>query len=109
MFKKLKKGLLAGTIFSAAANLNGCVYGPPPDSSAIVPEKNTITTTQPKQTENEEYDPSDNQNADVYGPPEMFNSEPEEPEVTEEYDPDDNMNAAVYGPPEMFGIETEEE
>ncbi len=109
MFKKLKKGLLAGTIFSAAANLNACVYGPPPDSSAIVPEKNTITTTQPKQTENEEYDPSDNQNADVYGPPEMFNSEPEEPEVTEEYDPDDNMNAAVYGPPEMFGIETEEE
>ena len=107
MFKKLKKGLLAGTIFSAAANLNACVYGPPPNSSAIVPEKNTITTTQPEQTE--EFDPSDNQNADVYGPPEMFNTEPDEPEVTEEFDPDDNMNAAVYGPPEMFGIETEEE
>ena len=96
MFKKLKKGLLAGTIFSAAANLNACVYGPPPNSSAIVPEKNTITTTQPEQTE--EFDPSDNQNA-----------EPDEPEVTEEFDPDDNMNAAVYGPPEIFGIETEEE
>ena len=43
--KMNKKAVVAAAVFSAAMNLSACAYGPP-------------------------YDPSDNRNADVYGPPE---------------------------------------
>ncbi|MBR1750186.1 MAG: hypothetical protein IJ740_04755 [Ruminococcus sp.] len=124
MFKKLKKGILAGTIFSAAANMHACVYGPPPDSvdNSIVKsdqgssqkdmKQTTTTATSAKETE---FDPSENQNEDVYGPPEMFGlyggddddpSSEEEPidesDTKPEFDPSENENAAVYGPPEWF-------
>jgi hypothetical protein len=109
MFKKIKKILTVGTVFTAAANLNACAYGPPPDS--IRPDKNTDTTTvktteyDPSENENpavygppEYFDPSSNQNGDVYGPPEDFGfSEPEE-----DFDPSLNENRCVYGPPEMM-------
>lgn len=40
-----KKAMIAAAVFSAALNLSACAYGPP-------------------------YDPADNRNVDVYGPPE---------------------------------------
>lgn len=123
MFKKLKKGILAGTIFSTAANMNACVYGPPPESvhsDVIKTDRvgtqeetskavdDTTTTTTAKETD---FDPSENQNEDVYGPPEWFGGEPDEPEESDdtaqseqrqEFDPSGNENACVYGPPEWF-------
>ena len=30
--RKLRKTALAAAVFSACMNMNGCVYGPPPDS-----------------------------------------------------------------------------
>ena len=32
--KKRQKGCVAALLFSAAMNLNGCIYGPPPESEA---------------------------------------------------------------------------
>ena len=85
MFKKLKKGLLAGTIFSTAANMHACVYGPPPSS----------------------YDAESNENAVLYGPPEEIqtyddsDSSKESTTTTtkqqDSYDPKDNQNEDVYG------------
>lgn len=121
MFKKLKKLILGGTIFSTAANMHACVYGPPESlglnqSSDIKTyddsqnEKPSATTTTTR------FKPEDNENEDVYGPPEFFGAEPEEPDDPEEpeeessapvdsFDPEDNLNVCVYGPPEMFGGE----
>ena len=59
---------VAGVAFFAANNIQPSVYGPP-----------------------EWYDPSYNQNDDVYGPP--------GPDI---FNPDDNETPAVYGPPEWF-------
>ena len=57
--------ILAGTILATAVILPGCnevpaVYGPPPDDP--------------------EYDPSNNVNEDVYGPPVIEEEEPAEEE-----------------------------
>ena len=35
MKKEVKKAVVAGAIFSAALNLNGCVYGPPQSESFL--------------------------------------------------------------------------
>ena len=35
MKKEVKKAVVAGAIFSAALNLNGCVYGPPQSDSFL--------------------------------------------------------------------------
>lgn len=73
--------LCAGALtdFSPSGNINVCVYDGP---------------------EIESYDPANNQNGDVYGPPEWFD---------DDYDPDGNENAAVYGPPEWFTDEEDAE
>jgi len=84
---------VAGVAFFAANNIQPSVYGPP-----------------------EWYDPSYNQNDDVYGPPgpDIFNPDDNEtPTVNvygppewlndpDEYDPEINLNEDVYGPPEWF-------
>ena len=122
MFKKLKKGLLAGTIFSTAANMNACVYGPPPDStqssviktdpamSQVETSKAADDTTTTTTAKTDDFDPSENQNEDVYGPPEWFGGEPDEPEESDDdtaqsgertdSDSSGNENASVYGQPE---------
>ena len=82
--------VIAGVAATAAIclNLNGCVYGP-------------------------EVPPSDNQNPDVYGPPESMvqvdetdpADEAEDTKITvdeSEFSTDDNENPTVYGPPEDF-------
>ena len=70
--KKSKNTLLAALAFSAAINLNGCVYGPP-------------------------FDPSDNANQNAYGPPPSgyLESAPDD----ESYDPSDNLVQGAYGAP----------
>lgn len=84
--------VIAGVVTTAAIclNVNGCVYGP------AVP-------------------PSDNQNADVYGPPESMIGvdDPDESETsvteTTAFSADDNENPTVYGPPEDVVDEDETE
>ena len=77
--KKSKNTLLAALAFSAAINLNGCVYGPP-------------------------FDPSNNANQNAYGPPPSGYLESELNDAS--YDPSDNIEAGVYGAPvEEWGIE----
>ncbi len=40
-----RKKLLTAVLFSAALNLNGCVYGPPPDEEMYTPPTSEITET----------------------------------------------------------------
>ena len=66
------------------------------------------------------FDPGDNENEDVYGPPEMFglSPDPEEPEedidAPEDFDPDEDIIVALYGcplpsdPDEDIDLEAEE-
>ncbi|WP_028511096.1 hypothetical protein [Ruminococcus sp. NK3A76] len=146
MFRRFKKGVIAGTIFTAMSNMHACTYGPPPDSvapsseikvydnsqnesSEITTDETTTTTTTTttaakKTTTETEFDPNDNLNEDVYGPPEWFDDSSEEepaettaakPKTTTtakttkdtDYDPDDNFNECVYGPPEWFDDSSE--
>lgn len=91
--KMKKKAAIAAMAFAVAMNLSACAYGPP------------------KGDEENNYDPSYNQNANVYGPPPEEEWEQEETDTetvssddttqTEEvsYDPADNINGDVYGPP----------
>ena len=106
MFKKLKKGLLAGTIFSTAANMHACVYGPPPSSLNPSSDITTYDDSSSKNAPEDTFEPSDNQNEDVYGPPEYFDPSlsEDEPEVDEpdDFDPSMNEIPSVYGPPEML-------
>lgn len=117
--KRFKLSGLAAAVFAAAVNLNGCVYGPPPESGAgdgvqtADPAQTTAVSSEEEQETTsrtlkyqDSYDPADNDNEEVYGPPEYFGyvSEPEE-----EFDPEKNMIECVYGPPEDFGIEPEEQ
>lgn len=76
--------IIAGVVTTAAIclNVNGCVYGP-------------------------EIPPSDNQNGDVYGPPESM-TQVDETEPSEEFETDDNENSTVYGPPESSEVEEDE-
>ena len=58
----------------------------------------------------DDYDPADNMEEDVYGPPEMFyddSTRPDDDEI-EIFVPDDNMEVTVYGPPEMMDDSTRE-
>ena len=56
-----KKAIIAAAAFSAAINLNGCVYGPP-------------------------YDPSDNVAQGVYGPPPVVESQETENNTEQQED-----------------------
>jgi len=73
-----KKAIAAAVMFAATLNLNGCVYGPPPEDdpffSAEVNKGQTSETDETAETAEtaEEYDPSLNIEATVYGPPEWF-------------------------------------
>ena len=41
--KKSRKTALAAILFSAAMNMNGCVYGPPPDEAAYSKGENSTS------------------------------------------------------------------
>lgn len=84
--------IIAGVVATTAIclNVNGCVYGPPE------PRETTGSDTDATTASETTFDPDDNQNADVYGPPEDM-----------EFDPSENEGRTVYGPPEDM-IETEE-
>ena len=67
----------SGCSFKPFNNFNGNVYGPP-----------VINDAPEDPNGGEEFDPSVNQNVDVYGPP--------------AFDPENNIPEEVYGPPDMF-------
>ena len=46
MKKEVKKAVVAGAIFSAALNLNGCVYGPPQSESFLDSLKDAQTVAE---------------------------------------------------------------
>lgn len=83
--KKLspKKTALVAAAFVASMNLNACAYGPEP---AYDDPGDTIAT----------YDPEDNINQCEYGAPEWHN----EDDVF--YDPSADEQADVYGPPPEY-------
>lgn len=83
-----KKAAIAAAVFAVTMNLSACAYGPPEDY-----EGNDAEVSQT------EYDPEENQNATVYGPP-TENYEENETDISDtEYDPEENVAPAVYGPP----------
>ena len=63
--KKNKKILVGATLLASAAVLAGCkdrfqtLYGPPPGNNV----------EEPAPVQDEPFDPSNNQNEDLYGPP----------------------------------------
>ena len=67
-----KKALIAATAFTAAINLNGCVYGPP-------------------------YDPADNVPSGVYGPPPVVGSQKTENSAEQSDDNSERSNAEADG------------
>ena len=83
-----KKGMTAAKIIAGVAatvaigctvsrcNINGCVYGPPPDDT----DDTTVTS---------------NMNEDVYGPPEDFTTESNENEAV--YGPPEDFTAESKG------------
>lgn len=118
--KRFKKKVIFSAAASAALTVSmsgcitGCVYGPPPVDPA---NSESSSAAVESDTSDNRYDPSDNMNEDVYGPPEWFGVSDGEPSDEEEdidapeiessdeeisFDPEDNSMACVYGPPEMF-------
>ncbi len=91
-----KKAVVAAAVFAAAMNLSACAYGPPPESD--FPDHSSDTPA----AESNDFDPADNVNYDVYGPPgwEWEDETTEESDIGESFDPADNYNEVVYGPPE---------
>ena len=112
MKKAGRKLAFGAAVMTAALNLTACnnrnaaVYGPPEsgkpetdlstEAESVKPEAESGTQTEQRVeteliTETEaaltEFDPDDNLNNDVYGPPEDFEMK-------------NNMIPAVYGPPE---------
>ena len=96
--KELVTGMaLTAAIAGAALTFTGCgfsrpevLYGPPPEV---------------------EYDPSEEEIEDVYGPP-PFEEDVEEPDDTDidtpdDYDPGEELIEAVYGPPPGWEDEAE--
>ena len=93
--------------------ITGCVYGPPPVDPA---NSESSSATVESEVSNKGYDPSDNMNEEVYGPPEWFGMSEDEESVEEEteapdiesseeeesFNPGDNVIECVYGPPEMM-------
>jgi hypothetical protein len=87
--------IIAGVVATTAIclNVNGCVYGPPE------PRETTGSDTDATTASETTFDPDDNQNADVYGPPEDM-----------EFEPSSNEPATVYGPPsDMADMEETDE
>ncbi len=83
-------GVSSSAVSVSSASASASVNGSP--ASALIPGRGPEEEV-PEIT----FDPSENDNPDVYGPPDMF----DEPEI-EEFDPSENLNPLVYGPPEMF-------
>ncbi len=77
MSKLPRKIAAAAAMFSATLNLNGCVYGPPPDDGS------QIDIPYGYQSE-EVFRPEDNANVCVYGPPSYFGMTDEAAEETAE-------------------------
>ena len=86
---KIKRKVTAvAAAFIAAANFNGCAYGPPPESVYDnVGSDNGIAV-------------SDGSGADISAGEETIASDD-----AEDFDPENNMNEEVYGPPEDFDME----
>lgn len=95
----LKKGVLAGTIFTAALNFNACAYGPP--GGMYMPEDTTSEHT----NLSEEVESSEMTSADS-GEKEENEESGESIESSflqdSDFDPSRNFEATVYGPPEVF-------
>ncbi|SEW05368.1 hypothetical protein SAMN05216413_1001 [Ruminococcaceae bacterium KH2T8] len=97
--------IIAGVAATAALclNVNGCVYGPgavpeetESEQTTAAQETTEETTEETTTEETTAFDPGDNDNPDVYGPPDDF-------------DPADNDLPAVYGPPEDMTEEMSED
>ncbi len=58
--KMKKKAVIAAAAFAVAMNLSACAYGPPEEDYEDTPQTEEATS----------YEPDENQNAGVYGPPE---------------------------------------
>ena len=58
-----KKAAVAAAVFAAAMNLSACAYGPPPESD--FPDHSSDIFA----AESNGFDPDDNYNVGVYGPP----------------------------------------
>jgi len=91
--------LLSGCSFNPSANVEPDVYGPPPmeeyaDDDDISDNDNIDTGDEDNNTQTPEkiddYNVEQNEPLCIYGPPEMFE---------EEYDPKENIEDDVYGPP----------
>ena len=126
--KPRRKAILTAAAVTALFSAGGCgnnevqnVYGPPPDDYNYRVESVDVQTAETTESHDtaDVFDPADNQNADVYGPPEWFGGAPEseesvETEETEDtdesrlepdidiYKPEMNITPCVYGPPEWF-------
>lgn len=108
--KRSKKFLFTAAAFAGVLNMNGCVYGPPPEGFYSDVDNSSIIGFEPSDNNNQnvygpppediysdgddssiiDFDPSDNKNEDVYGPP---------PFDMDEFDPAENIVPTVYGPP----------
>ena len=113
----LKKGVLAGTIFTAALNFNACAYGPPGGMGGVyMPEDATSENTNISETV-ESTDTLESsemlEGSETVESPETASRESGEKEENSEnaergsapnaeFDPSQNIQAPVYGPPEMM-------
>ena len=97
-------GLMAVSFSQACVfNQNAGVYGPPP-SDAYEPDDNVNEDVYgPPEIIEETFEPSDNVPACVYGPQSWFEEEGDPAEETAvpapDYDPEENVPGDVYGPP----------
>ena len=65
----------------------------------------STTTVTSGGEESDDFDPSEEEPVDVYGPPEWFDYDPDSDDVTEpddDFDPSEEEPVDVYGPPEWF-------
>lgn len=65
----------------------------------------STTTVTSGGEESDDFDPSEEEPVDVYGPPEWFDYDPDNDDVTEpddDFDPSEEEPVDVYGPPEWF-------
>ncbi len=123
--------------FKSKNNIPVCIYGPPDMMKVHNKDKKSAEGEEVNKKKvtgiaaiisllvatvtgcgKKDFDPSDNQNIEIYGPPEMFEQQyngrdvsenmiNEEGLIEEEYTPEENIPVCIYGPPEMF--ENEEE
>ncbi|MDE6593152.1 MAG: hypothetical protein K2K57_08845 [Oscillospiraceae bacterium] len=84
-----KKAAVAAAVFAAAMNFSACAYGPPPESD--FPDHSSGEVYSTPAAESNDFDPVDNVNYDVYGPPE----EEWEDEMTEESVADESSDMTV--------------